>query len=233
MARLPRLFVPGMPQIVLQRGIDRTLVFADEADLQSYLDILRDALREFAVQLHAYALLPDHVHLLFTAPDETAASRTMQQLGRRYVRYFNDRHQRSGTLWQSRYRSTVVEPARFLIPSYCYIELNPVRAGLVSNPSDYPWTSCRHHLGLVRDALIADHAAFWALGNTPFEREARYRALLDAGPSAGELAAIRYAAYRGWLLGDPAPNGGEPAPNRRTAPLAKGRPRHAKTPPSD
>lgn len=227
MARLPRLFVPGLPLLVMQRGINRSPIFTDDADFQHYLGVLRDAIREHGVQLHAYALMPDHVHLLFSAPDEAAASRTMQQLGRRYVRRFNDRHQRSGTLWEGRYRSTVVEPARFLIPCYRYLELNPVRAGLVNNPSDYAWTSCRHHLGLVRDALVTDHALFWALGNTPFEREARYRSLLESGPASDELAAIRYAAYRGWLLGELAPELGEPAPNRRTSPLPKGRPRHA------
>lgn len=225
MARLPRLFVPGLPQLILQRGINRSAIFIDDADYQHYHGFLRDAAREHGVQMHAYALMPDHVHLLLTPLNDNSASAAMQQLGRRYVRYFNDRHRRTGTLWEGRYRSTVLEPARFLLPCYRYVELNPQRAGLVSEPANYLWSSCRHHLGLVQDPLINDHALFWALGNTPFDRQARYREMLTEGSSAAELATIRYAAHRGWMLGDLAPQVGVPAPNRRTTPLAKGRPR--------
>jgi putative transposase len=228
MARLPRLFVPGFPQLVLQRGIQRSPIFADEAYYQQYLGILRDAARESSIQVHAYALMPDHVHLLFSAADENAPGRALQQIGRRYVRYYNDRHQRTGTLWEGRYRSTAIEPARFLIPCYRYLDLNPVRAGLVADPAHFAWTSCRHHLGITPEALITDHPLFWALGNTPFERQAGYRALLDGGPSEDELEAIRYAAHRGWLLGEIAPKAGESAPNRRITPLTKGRPRGSK-----
>lgn len=225
MARLPRLFVPGLPQLILQRGINGGAIFIEDADYQHYRDFLRDAAREHGVHLHAYVLMPDHVHLLLTPPSDSAASSTMQQLGRRYVRYFNDRHRRTGTLWEGRYRSTVLEPARFLLPCYRYLELNPLRAGLASEPANYLWSSCRHHLGLAQDPLIHDHALFWALGNTPFERQAHYREMLAEGSSSDELTQIRYAAHRGWMLGEVAPQAGTPAPNRRIGPLAKGRPR--------
>ncbi len=151
--------------------------------------------------VHAYVLMPDHVHLLITPTEEGIAGGLMQRLGRRYVRYFNDRHARSGTLWEGRYRSTVIEPARYLLACYRYIERNPVRAGLVSEAAHYTWSSCRHHLGLASDPLLTDHACYWALGNTPFERQAAYGAMLEAGEPPAELAAIRYAAHTGWMLG--------------------------------
>jgi putative transposase len=223
MSRLPRLHVSGLPLLILQRGNNGSSIFVDEADFQQYRDILRNAAREAGLPVHAYVLMPDHVHLLITPTEEGAAGALMQRLGRRYVRYFNDRHARSGTLWEGRYRSTVIEPARYLLACYRYIERNPVRAGLVSEAAHYTWSSCRHHLGLASDPLLTDHACYWALGNTPFERQAAYGAMLDAGEPPAELAAIRYAAHAGWMLGQ----AGQPdaEANRRTAPLPKGRPR--------
>lgn len=227
MARLPRLFVPGLPQLLLQRANNRMPLFADDADHERYLSDLREAARESSVAIHAYVLMPDHVHLLVTAPQEGASGAMMQRLGRRYVRYFNDRHQRSGTLWEGRYRSTVVEPSAWLLACYRYVELNPLRDGLVSDPVHYGWSSCGHHLGVGHDPLISDHGLYWALGNTPFERQASYRRMLDAGSPVAELDAIRYAAHRGWMLGDePAAQPGASVANRRGRPLSRGRPRN-------
>lgn len=225
MSRLPRLFVPGLPQLITQRGNNGATVFADEIDFARYLLNLRDALQETGVLLHAYVLMPDHAHLLVSAPDEGASGALMQRLGRRYVRWFNDRHGRTGTLWEGRYRSAVIEPEGWLMRVSRYVELNPVRAGVVGSGEHYPWSSCRHHFGLRHDPLVADHALYWALGNTPFDRQAAYRALLEAGSPLSELEAIRYAAHRGWMLGELQGRHGEAAPSRRTAPLSKGRPR--------
>ncbi|NSL55860.1 transposase [Uliginosibacterium aquaticum] len=225
MSRLPRLYISGMPQLVLQRGNNRAPVFLDETDFQQYRLHLREAAREAGVALHAYVLMPDHAHLLITPPDEGAAGNMMQRLGRRYVRWFNDRHLRSGTLWEGRYRSTVIEPMHWLLAASRYIELNPLRAGHAASAEHYPWSSCRHHLGLEPDPLITDHARYWALGNTPFERQAAYRALLESGTPLDELDAIRYAANRGWMLGELPLASGELSPNRRLTPLPKGRPR--------
>lgn len=226
MSRLPRLYVPSLPLLILQRGNNGASIFADDADFQHYRDFLRNSAREAGLPVHAYVLMPDHVHLLVTPAEEGAAGSFMQRLGRRYVRYFNDRHARTGTLWEGRYRSTVVEPTQYLLACYRYIERNPVRAGLVTEAAHYIWSSCRHHLGLISDPLLTDHARYWALGNTPFERQAAYGAILDAGESSADLAAIQYAAHRGWMLGDP--EVGIDAANRRTSPLPKGRPRLAK-----
>lgn len=224
MSRLSRLHVPGFPQLILQRGNNGASIFMDEADFTHYRDFLRNAAREVGLPVHAYVFMPDHVHLLVTAGEEGAAGSLMQRLGRRYVRYFNDRHGRTGTLWEGRYRSTAIEPVQYLLACYRYIELNPVRAGLVTEAAHYPWSSCRQHLGLASESLVTDHERYWALGNTPFERQAVYRAMLEAGEPVAELAAIRYAAHRGWMLGE-SDLVSEAGANRRTAPLPKGRPR--------
>lgn len=223
MARLARLYVPGMPQLVTQRGNNRAVLFTDDTDYQQFLGWLRESLKECAVLLHAYVLMPDHVHLLASAPDADGVPRLMQRLGRKYVRWFNDRHRRTGTLWEGRYRSTVVEPERWLLPAYRYIEMNPVRAGLVPDPAFWAWSSARAHLGHQSDPHLSDHAGYWSLGNTPFERQAAYRALVEGGISTSELEAIRYAAHRGWMLGELPQRLGAPEASRRTAPLPKGR----------
>jgi len=223
-SRLPRLFVPGLPQLVTQRGNNRAHIFHDDADEARYLECLHEGLRETGVRLHAYVLMPDHVHLLLSAGEDAATGALMQQLGRRYVRWFNDRHRRTGTLWEGRYRSTVVEPQQYLLACHAYIELNPVRAGLVADPAFYGGSSCRHHLGLDADPYLTDHPMLWALGNTPFDRQAAYRRLLDSGLGSVTLEAIRFAAHRGWLLGEDARLPRESPGNRRLQPLPKGRP---------
>lgn len=225
MARLQRLYVPGLPQLILQRGNNRTVVFNDEQDCEQYRIFLRESAREAQVAIHAYVLMPDHVHLLVTPATERAAGSMMQRLGRRYVRWFNDRHFRSGTLWEGRYRSTVLEPVEWFLRASRYVELNPVRQGIVGMPSAYLWSSCRHHIGLERDPLITDHTLYWALGNTPFERQAGYRHLLESGLSASELDRIRFAEHHGWILGADTPAVLEGGANRRVLPLPKGRPR--------
>lgn len=231
MSRLPRLFVPGFPLLITQRGNNRCVSFTDETDYLQYLQHLRESLRESDMQLHAYVLMPDHVHLLLSAPDAEASGAFMQRLGRRYVRWFNDRHQRSGTLWEGRYRSTVLEPQAWLLPVSRYIELNPVRAGLTAAAELHPWSSCRHHYGLKPDPLVSDHVLYWSLGNTPFDRQAAYRAQIEAGIAPDALDAIRYAAHRGWILGELSRVAVHDfQPNRRVAPLPKGRPRKQQQP---
>lgn len=227
MSRLPRLFVPGLPLLITQRGNNGSTIFQDEADYRQYLQWLRDALREDAVALHAYVLMPDHVHLLISAGEDKAPGRLMQRIGRQYVRWFNDRHHRSGTLWEGRYRSTVLEPQNWLLPATTYVERNPVRKGFVIESDHYPWSSARHHSGLSHDPLVTDHALYWALGNTPFERQAAYRRLLAAGHAPDQLERVRYAAHHGWMLGEMQLSAQDPQPSRRLNPLPKGRPRKA------
>ncbi|MNJ99602.1 Transposase IS200 like protein [compost metagenome] len=201
MARLPRLVVPNQPHHIIQRGNDRQLVFRDTADYLEFLARLREAAKQFKVAVHAYVLMPDHLHLLATPVDQDGLSRMMQWLGRYYVPYYNRKYERSGTLWQGRYKATVVDAERYLMTCCRYIETNPVRGGLVAAAGDYPWSSYQHHIGLKSDPIITDHPLYWALGNTPFEREAAYKASIEQGLSAVEIAAVSDATLKGWALG--------------------------------
>src|SRR5262249_39743315 len=162
-ARLSRVDIAGYPHHVIQRGNNRQAIFVDVADYKRYLQLLQEACATYPAALHAYVLMPNHVHLLLTPEKAGELSRLMQALGRRYVRWFNDRHRRTGTLWEGRFRSTVVESERYLLACMRYIELNPIRASLASDPVEYRWSSYAHHVGQVVDPLITDHPLFWSL----------------------------------------------------------------------
>lgn len=201
MARLPRLCAPGHPHHVIQRGNNRQDVFRDADDCERYLALLSEAASNCGVAVHAYVLMTNHVHLLLTPDDDSGLSRLMQAVGRRYVLWFNKRHARTGTLWEGRFRSSVIESERYLFACSRYIELNPVRAGLVAEPADYRWSSYRHHIGLQPDSLIREHPLIWSLGNTPFERQVAYRRLFDQPGAAQEADALRAGVQGGWAVG--------------------------------
>ena len=201
MARLPRLTIPNLPHHVLHRGNNQQTVFVDGEDYQFFLDLLRQLAQTHLVDVHAYVLMPNHFHLLATPQTEAGLPQLMQALGRAYVRYFNARHGRTGTLWEGRYRSTVVEPTAPLLQCIIYIDSNPQRAGLVGRAVDYLWSSCAHHLGAKPQPWLRDPAAFWALGNTPFAREAEYAQLLAQGLSMRESDAMTRSVRGGWALG--------------------------------
>ena len=201
MARLARLAVAGQVHTLSQRGNDGQAVFIDRADRESYLQLLGEAAATHQVAIHAYALTDNEVVLLATPGDAPGLSRMMQALGRRYVARFNRRHGRSGTLWEGRFRATVIEAERHLLGCICFVELAPLRAGLVREAQDHPWSSARHHLGLAGDPLVTDHPLYWAMGNTPFEREAAHRQLLERALTAGQVRAIAEATAKGWALG--------------------------------
>ena len=224
MARLPRLTIPGFPHHAIQRGNGRCAIFLDDVDRERYLSVLREIAAPVGLAVHAYVLMPNHVHLLVTPQAAGDVGRVVQSLGRRYVRWFNDRHGRTGALFEGRYRSTVVDADRYLLACMRYLELNPVRAGLVQGPAEFRWSSHSHHVGRTVDPLISDHAVYWALGNTPFERQAAYRRLFEHAPSNDELATIRRATQGGWLLGA-ADAVARLAPSRRPMARKAGRPR--------
>ncbi len=203
MARLPRLTLAGHLHHVIQRGNNRQPIFVDSEDFELLLTLLADNAQKFAVAVHAYVLMGNHFHLLATPATADGLPQMMQAVGRRYVQYFNRRHARTGTLWEGRYRSTVLEPERYLLPCMVYLDLNPVRAGLVVPPSDYAWSSHAHWLGRRNDRLLTPHALYWALGNTPFAREAAYAALVQAGIGSQEQAALTQSVLSGWALGAP------------------------------
>jgi len=203
MARLPRLTLPGHPHHVIQRGNNRQAIFATAADRQMMLDLLDENARKFSVAIHAYVLMDNHFHLLATPQTADGLPQMMQAVGRRYVRYFNDSQQRSGTLWEGRYKSTLIQTERYLLACMAYIDLNPVRAGMVAQARDYPWSSHGHYIGLRTDKLLTPHPLVWALGNTPFAREAAYAELVQAGISTGQQQALTDSALQGWALGEP------------------------------
>lgn len=226
MARLPRLGVAGWPHLVVQRVHDGQLLARDEQDRQAIFDALREASRQYGLAIHAYALAPDHLHLLATPQSDEALSLVMQALGRRYVAAYNRRHGRQGGLWAGRYRATVLDPAQYLLDAMVFIEQHATRAGQVTRIEDDTCCSVRHHLGLRTDPLIADHALFWALGNTPFEREAAWRRRLEAGLSGQDLLAMAQAVHKGWaLMPEDVATKLAASAGRRLMPRPRGRPR--------
>ena len=203
MARLPRLSVPGYPHHVIQRGNNRQPIFATLGDRQLFMELLEQNAKKFAVHIHAYVLMGNHFHLLATPQTQDALPQMMQAVGRRYVRYYNDSQGRSGTLWEGRYKSTVIQTERYLLACMVYIDLNPVRAGLVAQAQDYPWSSHGHYIGQRQDRLLTPHPLYWDLGNTPFAREVAYAEMVNAGVSVDTQSALSRSALRGWALGDP------------------------------
>ncbi len=226
MARQPRLTVPGCPHHVIQRGNNRQPIVLDDADRLHWLALLAEQAARFKVALHAYVLMDNHFHLLVTPASQDGLPRLMQALGRSYVRYFNNRHGRSGTLWEGRYKSTLIETDRYLLACMVYIDLNPVRAGMVAEPAHYPWSSHRHCIGQGVDKLVTPHALLWNLGNTPFAREAAYRELVRAGISPQQQDALTHTALTGWALGSaPFLKALQEGTTRRITPGKRGRPR--------
>ncbi len=202
MARLPRLALDGQPHHLIQRGLNRQSIVADDVDRERFLAELRESAALHKVAVHAYVVMDTHLHLLATPEVGEGLSLMMQSLGRRYVAAFNKRHQRSGPLWDGRFRAAPLEADAHLLACMRFIELNPQRtAGFHLAPEDYPWSSAAHHLGRRRDPLVLDHALFWALGNTPFEREAAWRTWLEQGVPSDEATRLLDSAHKGWPLG--------------------------------
>ncbi len=183
MARKPRVDIAGLCYHITQRGHNRSASFLDEQDYHFYLACMQLAAEKYEVAVHAYVLMGNHLHLLISTKKDGDMSCFMQHIGRRYVRYFNYRHDRSGTLWGGRYHSEVIQTDLYLLACYRYIELNPVRAGMVATPSAYPWSSARCH-GLGEDnPYIRYHPLYEALGATPVLRCKNYRKLFRAEPA--------------------------------------------------
>lgn len=225
MARLPRLSVTDLPHLVLWQGHNRQAVFADDDDRHAFLALLMDAAAREGVELHAYALLDVRLWLLVTPRREGALSRLMQGVGRTYVRRFNQRHGRTGTLWEGRYRATVVAPQE-LLAALVFLDHEPVRAGLAPAPEDWAWSSHRHYAGTASLRGLHAPPAWWGLGDTPFAREAAYRQRVHDGLPPEHERRLREAAVKGWPLGDADFLAAlEAQTGRRTRPARPGRPR--------
>jgi putative transposase len=231
MARLPRLVIPHQPHHVIQQGNDRQLIFREPEDYQRFLGWLRESAKEFKVAIHAYVLMPGLLHLLATPAEEGGLAQAMQRTGRYYVPWFNAKYGRSGSLFQGRFKTSVIDAASYLMQCSQYIELAPVRAQLAGDALAYPWSSYAHHAGAKPDALITDHALYWALGNTPFQREAAYKELAERPLTAPQLEVIEKAVLKGWPLGSDAFKADlQQKARRQVLPARRGRPFKAKAP---
>lgn len=232
MARLARLTLAGQVHHVMLRGNNRQPVVWDDADRQTLLDMLAEQALRHRVAMHAYVLTDNQVQLLLTPESAEGVPKMMQAVGRSYVRYFNTRHGRSGTLWEGRYRSTLIQPERHLLGCMTCMDLEPVRERLVDEPASFAWSSHRHHIGQLHDKRIATHPLYWRLGNTPFAREAAYAELVRAGLAAPQIEAMARAVWHGWPLGDAAFVASlQQQTDRRLTPAKAGRPAKA-TPPA-
>ena len=204
MARLPRYVIPGQPQHIIQRGNNRQAIFAFDADYQFFRDALVQASIKHGLAIHAYVWMTNHIHLLATPEQDDSISKVFQSVGRKYVQYFNYTYRRSGTLWEGRYRATVVDSERYLLTLMRYIELNPVRAGMVSHPTEYAWSS---HAFNAQGATgpnadwLTPHAEYARLGRKATDRQSAYRQLFRAAISNNDLKEIRECTHKGWALG--------------------------------
>lgn len=203
MPRQARLEVPGIPMHVTQRGVNRCAIFLDDEDRHHYRRLLLEACTSHDVVTHAYVFMDNHVHLLLHAEQAGEVPRAMRAVGQAYVQASNQRHGRIGTLWQGRYKSSLVDSDTYALRVIRYIELNPVRAAMVDAPEAHRWSSARMHLGLRQDALITPHPLYLALADTPAARANVYRAWLMSGTDDEELTRIRAHMAQEKALGNP------------------------------
>lgn len=227
MPRKPRFHLSGYPQHVIQRGNNREACFFDAADFRFYLASLGKACTRFECSVHAYTLMTNHVHLLLTPHTDHSISHVMQSLGCRYVRYINQTYERTGTLWEGRYKASLVEAEGYLLSLYRYIEMNPVRAGMVTHPADYPWSSYRYHGFGEKDPLITPHPLYLDLAADSKTRTRVYRALFGAHLDSDQLHEIRQTVNHELALGnDRFKDAIESMTRRRTRLGRSGRPRN-------
>jgi len=198
-----RIILTGYPHHVVQRGHNRQTVFPQRSDYERYLATLLEFKQQYGVKLYAYCLMTNHVHLLLAPATPAGIGQLMKRLAGRHTRRRNRHDQRSGTLWEGRYRSSLVDRDDYLLACCRYIELNPVRAGIVGDPVEYPWSSCRHRLAPEMPAWLDPDPCYLAMGENDKARQAVYRAFLDEGVPSAQRELIREAVQRGQLTGGP------------------------------
>ena len=201
MPRRPRFNLPGIPQHIVQRGNNRAPCFFDEKDRWQYLEDLAESAEKYLCEIHAYVLMTNHVHLLVTPKGKFAVSQMMQALGRRYVYYVNHRYGRSGTLWEGRYRSSLVDSEAYLLACMRYIELNPVRAGMVTHPAEYQWSSYRINAQDEASELICPHPLYLVIDGDETRRKLTYRDLFLADLDTKRIDEIRESLNHDLVLG--------------------------------
>lgn len=232
MARLARFFLPNQPMHVIHRGKDGRRVFFGKGDYERYRDWLAEAAEKYGCAIHAYVLMPNHVHLLVTPRTARSLPRLLQSLGRRHTRQVNAARDLDGPRWEGRYRAAPVEAGAHLLDCVRYIEGNPVRHGLASRAGAYPWSSYPGHAEGAADAVLSDHRVYRDLGATAGKRQRAYRALFKEPFAKGFLDDLRAATNGGWGLGSAAfQRRIGAASGRRVTPLPRGRPRKPKPAP--
>ena len=203
MPRYPRLFVTDMPVHIVQRGHDRQPTFLEPSDFEYYLDNITEAKSMYSIRVHAYCLMTNHVHLLVSPGlDARLVSTFMRVLAARQTRYINKKRRRTGTLWEGRFKASLIDSSAYLLACCRYIELNPVRAGIVSRPGEYRWSSYRHHTGMAAVEWLDLHPEIAALGTTADRRRAAYERLVAEETTDDEHQAIRIAVNRNQVTGD-------------------------------
>jgi putative transposase len=229
MARPPRIDLPGLPQHVVIRGNNRADLFRSDDDRMLFLRYMRQAAGRTDCEVHAFVLMTNHVHLLATGTARGSLSRFVQSIGRRYSRYANRAHNRTGTLFEGRFHSSLVDCERYLFTCMRYIELNPVRAGMVVDPAQYAWSSHRGNSGMEPLAWLVQRSEYRALGADDGERGEAYRALFSVPIDCSELEAMRGGVRTGCPIGSRAfLERMERALGRSVAPVPPGRPRKKK-----
>lgn len=203
MSRKPRFALPGVPQHVIQRGNNREPCFYASGDYHRYRENLREAAEENDAHIHAYVLMTNHVHLLVTPGHPYSISHMMQDLGRKFVRYINRTYRRTGSLWEGRFKASLVDSEAYLFTCMRYVELNPVRAGMVPHPGDYRWSSYAANANGRSDFLLTSHPLYHALGNTEAQRQHAYRELFSLQLGASEIDDVREALNQELVLGRP------------------------------
>lgn len=201
MPRRGRIIIPGIPVHLIQRGNNRQACFFVDEDYQIYLDWLREYAHETKCLVHAFCLMTNHVHILLTPAAESNVGNLMKRLGQRYVQYVNRTYKRSGTLWEGRFRSCIAQEEQYLLICQRYIEMNPVRAGIVAHPGDYPWSSYRANAHGQSSDLLTCHRLYSCLGQTREERLAAYQALFDHELERDVIDTIRKATNGNFSLG--------------------------------
>lgn len=201
MPRPHRIEIPGIPLHIVQRGNNRAACFFSDIDRRFYLKCLAETARQRGCAIHAYALMTNHVHLLVTPGAQGAASAMLQDVGRRYVRTINKIQGRTGTLWEGRFKSNLIDSETYLLICHRYIELNPVRAGMVVDPADYLWSSHAHYSSTRRDPIITEHPVYLSLGPSTENRRIAFLSLFGNLICESELTRLRMAVNKGWAIG--------------------------------
>ncbi len=212
MGRPLRVYVPGVPLHVLQRGNNRADIFFADEDRRRYLEYLTEASRRFNSQIHAYVLMDNHIHLLATPNSAESLGQTLKSLNRRYAAHINRRHDRTGSLWETRYRANLVDSERYLMACYRYIEFNPMRAGITSSPGEYNWSSYgQNAMGLSGEMTASPHPLYLAMGDSDGSRQRAYRNFCEQRPDPAQDELIsaclngEYALggehFRNWIAG--------------------------------